>query len=265
MTFMERSVAAQISPDRNTGLSLENEIADRWNVRVGVFRESDDHGNDTGNAGAGEWALTGRVAGAAWEDAENQQLLHLGVSASMRSEPEGTNSVGLPDELSRVRVRGAQHLSTRFVDTGTFAVDGDTTMLGLEAAFVSGPFHVQGEYVTKAYDTPAGDFDADAYAIEAGWFLTGESRKYKSDNFDRVTPNSSYGDEDGIGAWQIAVRYDDIDLDDGPIAGGGMDQVTVGLNWHINPNTRVMWNYAAIDIADLGDVDYYGVRFQIDF
>ncbi len=267
-TFMERSTVAQIAPDRHAGISFEPAaLGDDWNLRFGVFRNSDAFGNDKGNAGSGEWAFTGRIAGSPWHDEESKQALHVGLSASMRSESEGTNSVGLPDELARVRVRGAQHLGPRFVDTGTFAVDGATTLIGLEGAYVAGPFHVMAEYQQNNYDTTGGDADFDAIGVQAGWFLTGETRNYKSAeaNFDRTKPAKDFGDEDGMGAWEIAVRWDTIDLNDGPIAGGEMDQVTVGLNWYLNPNTRVMWNYANIDIKDIGKVDYFGMRFMVDF
>jgi len=54
-------------------------------------------------------------------------------------------------------------------------------------------------------------------------------------------------------------------LNDGHVTGGEMDSVALGLNWYLNPNTRLMWNYAMSDVQDEGDVDTFEMRVQIDF
>ena len=169
-------------------------------------------------------------------------------------------------------------MGPRLVDTGRFGVDDDTKMWGLDAAFVMGAMHAQAEYVTQDWDTVRGSADLDAWGGQAGYFLTGETRNYKrsSANWDRTAPASNYGAEegDGMGAWEAAVRYDTADLNDGPIQGGEIDQWTFGLNWYLNPNTRIMWNYVMADMSGLatgtrfdarGSVDIFEMRFQIDF
>jgi hypothetical protein len=55
------------------------------------------------------------------------------------------------------------------------------------------------------------------YYIEAGWFLTGETRSYKEGEFGRIkvkNPVLGGGKGGGWGAWQIAARYDVIELSD---------------------------------------------------
>jgi len=62
------------------------------------------------------------------------------------------------------------------------------------------------------------------------------------------------------------LRYSSADLSDGNnTTGGELDNITLGLNWHLNPNTRVMLNYTAADLAETGDSNIVQVRFQIDF
>ncbi|RPJ81091.1 MAG: porin, partial [Acidobacteria bacterium] len=56
-----------------------------------------------------------------------------------------------------------------------------------------------------------------------------------------------------------------IDLEDAPIQGGELKDWTAGLNWYLNPNTRIMWNYVRADLENRGTADIFQMRFQIDF
>ena len=51
----------------------------------------------------------------------------------------------------------------------------------------------------------------------------------------------------GRGAWEIAARYSYVDLNSGSgadrIQGGIMDGVTVGLNWYLNTNLTVNFDW----------------------
>ena len=76
------------------------------------------------------------------------------------------------------------------------------------------------------------------------------------------------------------ARYNDIDLEDASVNGGELDNITVGVNWYLNTNARVMVNYFTADlereifysdpagsdrIKRFYDGDYDGVamRFQV--
>ncbi len=54
-------------------------------------------------------------------------------------------------------------------------------------------------------------------------------------------------------------------------SGSHLDTITLGVNWYLNPNTRVMFNYVKADPTldsdgdDDGDADLLSMRFQIDF
>ena len=107
----------------------------------------------------------------------------------------------------------------------------------------------------------------DGFYIQASYFLTGEQRNYKTSTgaFDRVRPKENYHYGAGRGAWEVAARYSQIDLTDDSVSGGELKDLTLGLNWYLNPNMRMMWNYIRSHLDDVGDSDLLLMRLQIDF
>ncbi len=144
----------------------------------------------------------------------------------------------------------------------------EADLIGIEAAAVFGPVSVQGEYIMAAVQSDAsGDPDFAGYSVEASYFFTGEHRRYKLSEgaFDRVKPSQNLMADGGFGAVQLTARYSSVDLTNGAIEGGEMDDITVGINWYLNPNTRVMLNYVTADVDGVGEADIIQTRFQIDF
>ncbi len=98
--------------------------------------------------------------------------------------------------------------------------------------------------------------------------------------FDKTKPCKNFDcTECGhLGQWEIAARVSGLDLQDKGYEGGTAMDVTVGLNWYLNPNTRIMFNYVYSDVKDLpvfddqdnflgatgeGKLNIFAVRFQI--
>jgi phosphate-selective porin OprO/OprP len=54
----------------------------------------------------------------------------------------------------------------------------------------------------------------------------------------------------GWGAWEAAFRSSYLDLDDGFIRGAKESKVSMGLNWHPYPKTRLMLNYVHAKMMD---------------
>ncbi len=79
----------------------------------------------------------------------------------------------------------------------------------------------------------------------AAYMLTGETRPFKGGNFDRIRPFHELGNG-GLGAFEVALRYDHINLTDTPVparAGNEASSVTAGLNWYFNPYAKLMFNW----------------------
>ena len=61
------------------------------------------------------------------------------------------------------------------------------------------------------------------------------------------------------------ARYSQLDLNDRLVRGGEMKNFTFGVNWHLNPYSRIMWNYVRSEVEDTGNADILQMRFKIDF
>jgi phosphate-selective porin OprO/OprP len=255
ITFLERALPNAFAPSRNMGFMLHHVASDeRMTAAIGLFRDTDDFGEGVDD---GEYNVTGRVTALPIYQNKGANLLHLGAAYSCRN----------PDDTIRYSQRPEAHLAHRFVDTGTFGAD-QADLVGLEAAWVDGPLSLQSEYIMAYADRPgASNVDFDGYYVQASYFLTGEHRNYKTSEaaFSRIKPNRNYGAAGGPGAWEIAARYSGIDLNDNGVAGGQLNDVTAGLNWYLNPNTRIMWNYVHADKDDVGQGDVLMMRLQFDF
>ena len=200
---------------------------------------------------------------------EKAKMLHLGGTVRFRD--GGNDAAG----TLRARARaGSNVFATRQVDVGGTNTFVEDTFYGVEAATIMGPFWASAEYGALKGDgvTAATDGDFTSYNLQAGFFLTGESRGYsaKSGTFGRTTPNAPVY-EGGLGAWELRARYDYLDLDDGIIDGGEATSYTVGVNWQPAKNVRFMGEYVTTEIEERtaatnnGDVDVIQFRAQFDF
>jgi phosphate-selective porin len=106
--------------------------------------------------------------------------------------------------------------------------------------------------------------------VQLAYTLTGENRAYDKrggtlarEYFGKQGPYENawiVRDADGHfcwgkGAWEIAARYSYVNLNSGTgldrIQGGIMDGVTLGLNWYVNNNLNVMFDWVYDNRYDL--------------
>ncbi len=266
ITFMERSLASTLVPGRNLGAAITGAFAEkRATYAAGIFRpDQGDPGDITADSG---YAATGRLTWAPIYQDNGRRVVHLGAAYSWRN---------TGDDTVRYRQRPEFHLfDTRFTDTGAFVAD-DVQLAGAEFAWVEGPFSLQSEYIGAVADVAGGGTAClSGFYVQASYFLTGEHRNYKlgSGAFDRIKVLRPYGIDGGWGAWEVAARYSYVDLDDAAVAGAGLgandvQAMSLGLNWYLNSNVRLMWNYIhnCIDGAtDDASVDIFAMRVQFDW
>ncbi|WP_340587818.1 OprO/OprP family phosphate-selective porin [Erythrobacter alti] len=262
-SFIERAAFTDaFGFTRRAGVAVEYG-GDNLLVQGGIFAD-----NFEDMPGSDRWSVDGR---AAFFPEVGDTQLHFGGSLHYAEIGEG--------ETVRYRQRPLVHFtSNRLINTGNLPATSEFGA-GLEFAAINGPFHVAAEgYRQKLSGLPTmqnatfhGGF------VEAGIFLTpGDSRGYSGGRFNRTRPANPVG-EGGIGAVQLNVRYDYLELNDADagIIGGTQNGFLASLIWTTTDHTRFQINYGKLDYSDAaialpsGDRDYsadaIGMRAEFDF
>lgn len=280
ITFMERSSAGIFTPGRRYGMMAFNDVNENPDLTwfAGGFREGSDENSPDHQNDLHGYSLTSRIAWLPYYDepTKGRYLIHLGAAASYRMPEENVAFSAYS------RDPGINIASATFYRTGGLVGVDDIGLGGLEAAIVAGPLSIQAEWYAATVDQGAiGDSDLQSAYVYVSYFLTGENRGYNRAHkaFDRVTPFENFfrvRTADGVccgrGAWELAARYSYVDLIDGNVNGTRGDDFTLGVNWYLNPYTRMMFNWVHADVANLqgvgvegGFANLYGIRFQVDF
>jgi len=209
--------------------------------------------------------------------------VHIGANAASVLSLGGidrTSNGLLPQRSLRFRDRPELRVAgERLVDSANIPAE-SAFMWGLEAGFRWKSLTVQGEYFAWEVDrdrscagcnTVAPDPDFEGYYVQASYILTGENRLYNTQssgnsrmNFGAPRPASPFSSGGTWGAFELAARYSVLDLDfntglegfapianNGEIRGGNQAVSSVALNWYLNRNMRVMFQYQHIDIDRL--------------
>lgn len=229
LPFMERALApTSFAPGRRIGIGWQRALPG-WALSAMLF------GKDANQDIAGDQGI-GVAGRAAWHRQSDSTLYHVGLAA-MWMEPQSTE-----DDSFRYRVRPESHVTgVRLVDT-TITQASSSTSLGIEFAARWEGLSVQAEYISVAVDQAAagiGDPGFSGYYAYLSWFPGGEFRSYK---------NGIFGRAEASRAWEFGIRFSNIDLDDGVFNGGEEKNITLGVNYYVNPQLRFMANYIHADV-----------------
>lgn len=309
-TFMERSSLFQaFTPFRHVGFGFYDNSEDlNWTWAGSVFAAGQDQFGgslfsqpDTYNfLNMGGIGTAERLTWLAYWDecTKGDSYLHLGVAhyfnappgqtVRFRSIPEfyiGQNANGLIGTSGQSQP-GVFNGTPFFVDTGGKHVN-FFNVLGSELLCVKGPLSLQSEAMVNLVDRDGATAALPGMYATLGYFLTGEHRPYdrKAGAIDRVIPFKNFsfnkdGCNTGLGAWEVAARYSYLNLNDKDLQGGIMSNFTAGVNWYLNPNMKIVFNYihSSTNYAGVGglpplpnaisrrnETDMFGVRCQMDF
>jgi phosphate-selective porin OprO/OprP len=266
LSFMERAAFTDaFNFERRVGLSATYAAGD-FIAQAGVFTDSI---SDLASIGDDNNAVSAD-ARIVYAPKLGEAQLHLGGSAHYRDNHDVA-------DISRTRYRQRPFVHTtdvRFLATPAVNVEKESHY-GLEAAFIGGPLHAAAE--AHWLNADAGPNLSPAYFggyAEVGYYLTGETRGYKSGQFDRTKVLKPVGGG-GFGAIQVNLRYDYLDLNDGPIIGGIQQGYQASLIWIPQDHVRFLVNLGHLRYEDAavaaaaGKRDYSinvaGARAQVDF
>ena len=254
LSFVERAAFDDAFINtRRLGLSagLVNKAGDlRLNAGLFAAHSIDDRLDNEGWIGA---------ARAVYSPLMGESQLHFGLNYQHRKfqSNNGTTvatSAGQPstNQLARYRARPFTQLTDqRFVDTQSFAARSDD-IFGVEAAGIFKSLHVaaEGQYLkADAYepfhrfagDNPLDQFPAPTQFVsrgdpsfwggyvEAGYYLTGETRGYKNGQWDRTKVLKPFS-KGGWGALQLNGRVDYLDLDSDELKDGCTNNFVTGTS-----------------------------------
>lgn len=183
-------------------------------------------------------------------------VLHFGVSAVDYDNQHDTQ---------RFNSRPDADLATvRLIDTGNVLNTDRNRTIGLEGMWINGPFKVQSEYMqtnTSRVNSSFGpSFSGDGWYVSGVWNMTGETWGYKGG-----VPSTPLPNEPVFGMWQLALRYDKMDLNDFPVLGGEEHNITAGVNWYWRSNFKISANYVKVNSTRRGisdDPDIFETRLQ---
>lgn len=271
--FTERSLVTALTIpyfDRAIGLNLKG-FGNNWNVQGGIYGDSMANGASNKDEGKG-YAVRGTFA----PIMEDGKLLHIGANYGYRkvSEDNLANTKSPEFSYRTTNLSGLKLIDAKFTNM-------DDVKTGLvEMAAMYGPLSFQSEYAKSTVSRFTGsDVDFNAWYAQVGYSLTGESRTYKGSDgeFKRLSPKNNFDFKNGKwGAWEVAARYDQADLEDANIAGGEAKRMSLSLNWYLNEDVRMLAGYTKTFDLDGGalrktdgsyadDIDVYTVRAQWAF
>ena len=267
--FAERSLVNRLVPAHDVGIMAKTSFADKVvDLEFGIF-----NGNGRGNDNNDEKDIAARVRVSPFRASDNDWIKQLRAGLAF--------TMGDVDSTALGDITGGDYSNATMIDfTGT--EDGVRTRIGFEISWLMGPGSVRFEYVTRNQEiitaTGDDDFDTTAYYLQLTYLLTGEDKALEN----RIKPKKNFSIKDGgWGAWELAFRIANLDASDGEspgVVGAAANQeineITIGVNWWMNQNVRLMFNFEMFqfdeDIPQTGgdpidDQNVFYTRLQIDF
>ena len=266
ISFMERPMVSQaFKPGRNIGFAYSR-WGKHWQGTVNVFNQGagdvDETGEDMGYGYGARFSVAPILT--------ETSVLHFGISGVVKT-PKAASGNTFSLKASN---EGTQDLA-KILTTGKIKYVDKNQVLGLEAAATRGPFYVEAEYAKDEVKRFAGYAEPSfsGWYANVGYFLTDDHHPYESQTgeFDRVIPKGKWG------AVEVVARYSTLDLNDlaAGVKGGSAKVTSLGMNWYVNYNSRIMFDLARVrtDKYAVGDrpykpndtYNYAQMRFQLNF
>ena len=246
LLFMERTVAVSaLAPGHHVGVQAiyqPNEFMFTGGIHFQRVMNSGDKQTSDENYRKGiseGYSVTGRAVWMRLDELKSYGI-HLGVAVSYRTpKTDVTGTDG--HQLHYSASEAATHRLT-FMDTGIIADVSHEILSGVEAAVYWHQWRLQGEYIYDRINRGAlSDANLQGGYVQAAYLLGG---RHQIDRSRGAFTQPLVGKK---GALELAARYDYADFNSHDILGGHSRQYTVGMNYYINNNLKVMLNYSLVN------------------
>ena len=249
LSLMNRAQAINaFAPGHHLGVQAVYQPS-QWLLNAGVFFQrsmvigqkdkTDSNYQDGQNEG---YSYTAR---AVWmpQDKARHKGFHIGAAASYRTPKTDVAQDGEPN-IMRFSASESTINKTKFLDTGIINEVKNSVLLGGEIAAYYGPAKIQGEYIYNTLKR-RNNLSRENFS---GFYIQGScllfEGGYQDYNNSRGAFNSPVVSKKGN--VELALRFDQIDMNGDNIKGGSSDQYTVGVNYYVNPNLKLQFNYSYI-------------------
>ena len=251
ITFNERALPTDLVPNRDLGFELHGDLFDGTvGYAAGIFNGVGDARLSSNSNVNNDKAFAGRLFFHPFKPWALAGLKGFGFGLGGSFEDiQGTNTASLPNTTGGTNpgyaTVGQQQF---FAYTNGVVATGQHWRLSPQGSYYCGPFGLLGEYaisdqkVRLRSGAPA-YLNNTAWQITGSWVLTGEDA-----NFDGgVVPRFAFNPSEGSwGAWQLAARYSQLDIDraafpsfaDPRASARSAREFAIGLNWYLSRNVR---------------------------
>lgn len=276
-TFIEAGYATTLTPNYDVGLQLSGDL---WGGVVSYAVALSNGSSDGASVDTdinNDKEITARLIASPLKLSDNELLRGFSAGAAV--------SFGHKEGASLPTLRSPGQASIFSYNASAFA-DGPHSRFSPQFAWYYNQLGVTGEYVVTDQEvlrgTVSDKFKNDAWQITVSYLLTGEAASYKG-----ITPLRPFDPAAGEwGAWEIAGRYHELDIDDEIFnySGGlfanpnaavsGAKSFVLGANWYLNKNVKLQFDYehsafsgggAADTGVDQPSEDAVLTRFQIAY
>lgn len=282
--FLERSSINTLDPARNWGVGFTEYGSDEmWTLAGGIFQA----GTDSSDLQFGldsTTAFTLRGTRLAWYEDDGRKLMHFGFAISERIADQGV--INFRQQPTSSLLTFGDSSDSPFQPKISIPANFQQ-LINLQWAYADGPFWSQAEWYGSVVAQVGGDpvFFHGSH-LDVGYFLTGEHRHYLTKTgvigqIDVKRPfvsgfsSKPHSEPLGYGAWEVASRISYQDFIDGAtpaneqgqIPGVMLPQLTVGVNWYLADQLRVMFNYVysspqTVD-SGMSSISLFGVRVAV--
>ncbi len=257
LMFAERALTVNLVPDRDLGAATHGELfGQKVEYEFGIFNGVPDDAAavNIGNNAAQEFA--GRIFIHPFADSQYAFASKLGTGVA------GTYGSGRAITLDTYKTAGQTTFFT--YNKGVNAL-GDRFRLAPQLDYYWGPIGFQSEFVGNTQQvrlvssTGASSrlhtLNNQAWQIASSYLLTGEDAQYAAP----IVPNHPFSPfNNGLGAWELAARIDELTVDSGAFRYGLADpsasshrafEWMLGVNWYPNRNLKVQLDYERTSFA----------------